>query len=100
MGYRQTIKIEPLPAVQHVSAVEDVEYLHKKLTAALMVPRAYLGFDDSLSSKATLSQEDIRFSRSIGIIQKTIISELNKLAILHLYARGFEGEDLIDFELR
>lgn len=52
------------------------------------------------NSKATLAQEDIRFSKSIQIIQKIIISELNKLAILHLYAKGFDGEDLIDFELR
>ncbi|MBM3203557.1 hypothetical protein FJZ55_06615, partial [Candidatus Woesearchaeota archaeon] len=36
------------------------------------------------SSKATLAQEDIRFSRTISVIQKTIIAELNKLAIIHL----------------
>lgn len=52
------------------------------------------------NSKATLAQEDIRFSRTIQILQKIIISELNKLAILHLYAKGFDGKDLIDFELK
>ncbi len=99
-GDRSTVKIDSLAGGQHVSATEDVEYIHKKLTSALMIPRAYLGYDDSLSSKATLAQEDIRFSRSINIIQKTIIAEFNKLAMLHLYAKGFEGEDLIDFEIR
>ena len=92
-------KIETLAGGQHVSATEDVEYLQKKLFAALKIPRAYLGFDESLSSKATLAQEDVRFSRTINIIQKIIIAELNKLAMLHLYSKGFDGEDLINFEL-
>jgi intein/homing endonuclease len=51
------------------------------------------------NSKATLSQEDIRFSRTIQRIQKTVISELNKLAQIHLYCHGYDGEDLADFEL-
>lgn len=52
------------------------------------------------SSKATLAQEDIRFSRTISGIQKIVLSEMNKLAMIHLYAKGFDGEDLIDFELK
>jgi hypothetical protein len=58
-----------------------------------------LGYDEDTGAKATLAQEDIRFSRTIHRIQKTIISELNKLAMIHLYCHGFEGEDLIDFTL-
>lgn len=92
-------RIETLAGGQHVSATEDVEYIQKKLFSALGIPRAYLGYDESLSSKATLAQEDVRFSRTITIIQKIIIAELNKLAMLHLYAKGFDGEDLINFEL-
>jgi tetratricopeptide (TPR) repeat protein len=52
------------------------------------------------NSKATLAQTDIRFSRTISSIQKIIISEMNKLAMIHLYAKGFDGEDLINFELK
>jgi capsid assembly protein Gp20/intein-like protein with splicing domain len=52
------------------------------------------------SSKATLAQEDIRFSRTISVIQKTMMAELNKLAIIHLYAHGFDNEDLQNFTLR
>lgn len=46
------------------------------------------------------SQEDIRFSRTINRIQRVVISELNKLAVIHLYANGFEGDDLLDFHLQ
>jgi hypothetical protein len=52
------------------------------------------------NSKATLSQEDIRFSRTIARIQRTVIAELNKLAIIHLYSNGFDGDDLLDFTLQ
>ena len=92
-------KIDSLAGGQNTSAIEDVEYVQKKLFAALKVPKAYLGYDEEVGSKATLAQEDIRFSRSIARIQKTLIAEFNKLAMIHLYAHGFEGEDLLDFSL-
>lgn len=93
-------KIDTLPGGQNAAAVEDVAYIQKKLFAALKIPRAYLGYDELLSSKATLAQEDIRFSRTINVIQKTMMAELNKLAIIHLYSHGFDGEDLQNFTLR
>ena len=80
--------------------VNDVEYVQKKLFAALKIPKAYLGYDEGLGAKATLSQEDIRFSRTIARIQRTILSEMNKIAIVHLYCNGFTDEDLIDFTLK
>lgn len=93
-------RIDTLAGGQNTAAVEDVAYIQKKLFAALKIPRAYLGYDEALSSKSTLAQEDIRFSRTIGVIQKTMIAELNKLAIIHLYANGFDAEDLQNFTLR
>lgn len=93
-------KIDTLAGGQNTAAVEDVAYIQKKLFAALKIPRAYLGYDELLSSKATLAQEDIRFSRTINVIQKTMMAELNKLAIIHLYAHGYDNEDLQNFTLR
>lgn len=93
-------KIDSLAGGQNTAAIEDVEYIQKKLFAALKIPKAYLGYDEEIGSKATLAQEDIRFSRTIQRIQKTVIAELNKLAMIHLYVHGFEGEDLLDFDLR
>jgi len=99
-GGESGTKIDTLAGGQNAASVEDVAYIQKKLFAALKIPRAYLGYDEMLSSKATLAQEDIRFSRTINVIQKTLISELNKLAIIHLYAHGFDNEDLQNFVLR
>lgn len=99
-GNESGTKIDTLAGGQNTAAVEDVEYIQKKMFAAIKIPRAYLGYDEMLSSKATLAQEDIRFSRTIAIIQKMVIAELNKIAIIHLFANGFETEDLLNFTLK
>lgn len=92
-------RIDSLAGGQNTSAIEDVEYVQKKLFAALKIPKAYLGYDEEIGAKATLAQEDIRFSRTIDRIQKTVIAELNKLAMIHLYAHGYTDEELLDFNL-
>ena len=93
-------KIEDIGGQTTAGETDDVEYIQKKLFAALKIPKAYLGYDEGLGAKATLSQEDIRFSRTIARIQRTVLSEMNKLAIVHLYCNGFSGEDLTDFSLK
>lgn len=98
-GGESGTKIDTLAGGQNTSAIEDVQYIQNKMFSALKIPKAYLGYDADIGSKATLSQEDIRFSRTIQRIQKTVISELNKIAQIHLYCHGYEGEDLADFEL-
>jgi hypothetical protein len=99
-GAESGTKIDTLPGGANATAVEDIEYIQKKLFASLKIPKAYLGYDEGLGAKATLSQEDIRFSRTINRIQRVVISELNKMAIVHLYSHGFESSDLLDFELQ
>jgi len=99
-GSESGTDIITLAGGQNVTAIEDVEYIQKKLFAALKIPKAYLGYDEGLGAKATLSQEDIRFSRTIARVQRTLLSELNKVAIIHLFSNGFEGDDLLDFELQ
>lgn len=99
-GTETGTKIDTLAGGSNQNDINDVEYVQKKLFAALKIPKAYLGYEEALSSKATLAQEDIRFSRSISRIQRTIIAELNKIAIITLYVKGYDGDDLIDFELK
>ena len=99
-GNETATKIETLPGGTHQTAIDDVKYIRDKLVIALGVPRAYLGLEEGAStSKATLASLDVRFSRSIQHIQKTIVAELNKIAIVHLFSNGFEGEDLLNFTL-
>jgi hypothetical protein len=93
-------KIEGIEGQSITGETADVEYIQKKLFAALKVPKAYLGYEEGLGSKATLSQQDIRFARTIARVQRTVLAELNKLAIIHLYCNGYTGEDLLDFNIQ
>jgi len=99
-GGESGTRIDTLSGGTNATAIEDVEYIQKKLFSAIKIPKAYLGYDEGLGSKATLSQEDIRFSRTISRIQRTVLSELNKVAIVHLYCHGFSDDDLVDFSLK
>jgi hypothetical protein len=81
------------------NAIDDIEYLRNKMMYALRVPKAFLGYDEQVEGKATLAAEDIRFARTIERLQRIAVSELTKIAIVHLYTQGFEDADLVDFEL-
>ena len=88
----QTMPIETLAGAQNLSEIADIEYIQKKLVTALRIPKAYLGFEEALGDGKNLALLDIRFARTINKIQKSVISELNKIAIIHLFLLGFEDE--------
>jgi len=90
--------IEELGGIDYDST-EDIEYLKNKLLASLRVPKAFLGFDENVGGKATLAAEDVRFARTIERIQRILVSELTKIAVVHLYSQGYTDEDLVNFEL-
>ena len=46
-----------------------------------------------------MAQKDIRFARTIQRLQRSIITELEKIGIIHLYTLGYKGTDLISFKL-
>lgn len=91
--------IESLPGLEY-NAIEDIDYLKAKLFAALKIPKAYLGYEEDVSGKATIAAEDVRFARTIERIQRIVVSELTKIAILHLYSIGVPEKDITDFELK
>ena len=97
-GNDQVTKIDTLPGLQY-AGIEDVTYLRDKLFAALRVPKAFMGYEKDLTGKATLAAEDIRFARTIDRIQRITLSELYKIALVHLYTQGYTAEQLTNFEL-
>tara|TARA_R100000900_G_scaffold79582_1_gene62579 strand:+ start:2422 stop:4257 length:1836 start_codon:yes stop_codon:yes gene_type:complete len=84
--------IDTLPGATNLSEIADIEYIQKKLLASLRIPKAFLGFEEVVGEGKNLALLDIRFARTINRIQKAIIQELNKIAIIHLYVLGFEDE--------
>jgi hypothetical protein len=84
--------IETLAGAQNLGEIADIEYIQKKLLAALRIPKAFLGFEEVVGNGKDLALMDIRFARTINRIQKSLIQELNKVALIHLYLLGLEDE--------
>ena len=98
----ESSKIESLPGGQFTGDIDDVKYLRDKMFSALKIPAAYLsnGEEAGTEDKTTLAQKDVRFARTIQRLQRSVITELEKVGIIHLYTLGFRGDDLVSFRLK
>ena len=90
--------IEPLSGMEF-TGIDDIQYLRNKMLAALKIPKAFLGYEEDLSGKATLASEDVRFAKTVNRVQRILVSELTKIAIIHLYAQGYKDSSLVNFSL-
>jgi len=97
-GNDQSTRIDTAKGLEY-NGIEDVAYLRDKLFAALKIPKAFMGYEKDLTGKATLAAEDIRFARTVERIQRILLSELTKIALVHLYSQGYDGESLTNFDL-
>jgi hypothetical protein len=93
-------EVTSLPGGSYTGDIDDVKYLRDKLFSALKIPASYLtngeGADED---KTTLAQKDIRFARTVQRLQRAVVSELEKIGIIHLHTIGYKGDDLLGFEL-
>ena len=96
---QSSTKIESVAGGKYTGDIEDVKYLRDKLFSALKIPAAYISSDSEKAQedKTTLAQKDIRFARTIQRLQRSIISEIEKIGIIHLYTLGYREEDLVSF---
>lgn len=92
-------KIESVAGGQYTGDIDDVKYLRDKLFSALKVPSSYISSDgeNTEEDKTTLAQKDVRFARTIQRLQRSVITELEKIGIIHLYTLGYREEDLVSF---
>ena len=95
----QSSKIESLPGGTYTGDIDDVKYLRDKLFSAIKIPSSYLSSEGADEDKTTLAQKDIRFARTIQRLQRAIITELEKVGIIHLYTLGYRGDDLVSFKV-
>jgi hypothetical protein len=99
-GGASNTKIENMAGGQFTGQIEDVKYLREKLFAAIKIPQSYLVMGEGAQEdKTTLAQKDIRFARTIQRLQRSIVSELEKIGIIHLFTLGYRGDDLLCFKL-
>lgn len=91
-------RVDTLPGLSY-QVIDDIEYLKNKMISATKIPKAFLGFEESLGSKSTLAAEDVRFARTISRIQRFVVGEITKIGMVHLVAKGYEFQDAGDFEI-
>lgn len=93
--------VETLSGLQWDS-IADIEYLQNKLLSGLKIPKAYLGYvnvEGGSGDGKSIAAQDVRFARTIERFQRCVLSELTKIAIIHLYSQGIQDERMVNFEL-
>jgi len=99
-GQASGTDISTIGGGQYTGDIDDVKYLRDKLFSALKVPMSYLARGDGADEdKSTLAQKDIRFARTVQRLQRSVVSELEKIAVVHLFTLGYRGNDLLSFKL-
>jgi len=89
-----------LPGASSLNDIDDVKYMRDKLFSAIKIPHSYLSMTEGAAEdKTTLAQKDIRFARTIQRLQRSLLSELEKIAVVHLFTLGYRSQDLISFKI-
>jgi len=91
--------IQVLDGASNLDAIEDYKIIKDDLFAGLKIPKAYLTFEETLSNKAALGEEDARFSKTIQRIQTEFIQGLVHIGIVHLFLNGCSTEEIQSFSL-
>ena len=88
------VRIESVGGDANMKEQYDLEYLLNKLFSAIKVPKAYLNYEQDLNARATLIQLDVRYARSVGQLQTTVISGIRRLVNIHLAYLGLNPDEL------
>jgi len=70
------------------SNLDPLLYYRDKIMASLLVPKAYLGIEKDINSKATLAYEDRRFARTVRRVQAMLSELVSHLIIVQLILEG------------
>ncbi len=97
---KDNTRIEQLPGGQNMGEIEDLKWFRQKIDSEMKIPTSYLSRDGAFDAKAGLSQQDIRFSRTIERLQRAFVEGLNKICFIHLMLRGFNFRQITSFTLR
>lgn len=93
--------IDTLQGASNLDEIADIEYLQQKLFASMKIPKAFLTYEEDVNAKATLAGQDNRFARTIQRIQGSVMTELQKIALIHLYTIGIRDRDQLgEFRVR
>lgn len=91
--------VQVLEGAGNLDAVEDYKIIKDDLFAGLKIPKSWLSFEEDLSNKSALGEEDIRFAKSIQRLQSEFVEGLLHIGIVHLFLKGCSQEEMQSFTI-
>ncbi|KKK80856.1 hypothetical protein LCGC14_2819310, partial [marine sediment metagenome] len=88
------VEVKEIAADPSVGTINDIEFWQNKLFSALMVPKAYLGLERDINAKATLTEQDVQFSRTVHRVQMALQEGLQDLFDRALILAGFNPDEV------
>lgn len=92
-------RIETLKGGDMTAQIDDVKYIAEKMYTAINIPQSYLSRGEGSDDGSSLAQKDVSFANVIMNIQTSVVAELTKIAIVHLVSLGYEGKDLLSYNI-
>jgi hypothetical protein len=81
-------RVDQLYGDLNIGNLSDVEYLQNKMFGGLKVPKAYLAIERDVNSRATVTNQDIQFARTVRRIQMAMRAGHHQTADLLLILEG------------
>jgi hypothetical protein len=82
--------IEVLPGTKGMDDLRDLEMFLDRMFGALRAPKGYFGFEGGANFERSPSQQDVRFARQAGALQRIFLTEVTRLGMVHLTYRGID----------
>lgn len=101
-GEKGDIRTEQIGGDVNIRDISDLEYYRNKLFAALRVPKAYLGFEETIPGSMgsnTLTRLDIRYGRMCKKVQRALIEGMYRVIQINLAYKYNTEVDISDISL-
>lgn len=79
---------------RHLGEIQDVEHFHNKLFAATKVPKAYVGYERDVNSKATLREQQMTFLRAVRRFRGGLAEGIKKIYKVEFILNGYDPNDV------
>lgn len=95
------VTVETIQADPDIKSIADIDYFTDKRFGALRIPKAFMGYDESLSANSggTLAQLDARYGRSVKKLQTCVVAGITDLVNLFLLHDN-RFNDIGEFKIR
>lgn len=92
--------VVPLEGASNMGDIEDYKIIYDDIFAGLKIPKSFLTFEEGLSNKAALSEEDIRFAKTTQKGQREFLEGLTHICLVHLAVKGCTREEMESFTIK